>query len=283
MTLKELSFAVKKEYQKRQGARFFTEKALLSALLEKNGMDRNEVLKNPEKSLLPEEEKAILSSLDRLLSGEPIQYYLGTEFFCGEEFLVAPEVLIPRPETELLVEKAEKFAPSNALVFDLCCGSGCIGLSLLMRRNDLSCRLFDLSPFALSLTEKNTARFALQSRAKAERIDVLSDEMKERILLEKPALLISNPPYLTASEMAEIPENVKREPSMALFGGEDGLLFYRALIRLAQETEVPLLCEIGALQKKSIEKILQKADFSYEFFVDFSGLDRAFFAKPKKR
>ncbi len=282
MTIKEISLAVKTEYKKESGARFFTEKALLSALFEKNGLDRNEAMLNPEKEVSSEIEKKIFSDLSSLLSGEPIQYYLGTEFFCGEEFLVSPEVLIPRPETELLVELGAKIAPENSLVFDLCSGSGCIGISLLLKRSDLFCRFFDLSPHALELTKKNLYRFDLSHRAGAHKMDLLSEEMIKTVLKEKPALILSNPPYLTSEEMEKIPENVKREPAMALFGGEDGLLFYRALIALSQKTNVPILCEIGSSQKNGIEKILEKEGFSYEFFKDFSALDRAFFANPKK-
>lgn len=282
MTLKEFSLAVKKEYQKKAGERFFTEKALLSALLEKNGFDRNAAILHPETELLPETEKQIFADFDRLLAGEPIQYYLGTEFFCGEEFSVLPGVLIPRPETELLVEIGTSLAPENALVFDLCCGSGCIGISLLLKREDLSARLFDLSPEALLLSEKNIRSFGLESRAGIEKADVLSEKMEVIVRNGKPDLILSNPPYLTAREMEKIEENVRREPAMALYGGEDGLLFYRALIDLSQKTGVPILCEIGAGQKKQIEKILAEKGFSYEFFTDFSALDRAFFAKPKK-
>lgn len=282
MTLKELSFTVKKEYQEKEGARFFSEKALLSALLQKHGFDRSQVLLDPEKALSPETQEAILKDLASLLAGEPIQYYLGTEFFCGEEFLVSHEVLIPRPETELLVKIAAEKAPANSLVFDLCCGSGCIGISLLVKRGDLSCQMFDLSSHALALSEKNIARFGLEERAEIKKCDVTSPAMEQAVLEARPSLIVSNPPYLTLEEMAEIPENVRREPAMALFGGEDGLLFYRALIELSQKTQVPILCEIGSKQKNAIEEILAQKGFTYEFFDDFSGLARAFFAQLKK-
>ena len=270
MNLKEFSLTVKKEYRNQKGARFFSERALLSALLEKAGFHKNAVLLTPEKEILPSVEKTLLSDLDKLLSGYPIQYFLGSEFFCGEEFLVAENVLIPRPETELLVELAAKKAKKGSVVFDFCCGSGCIGLSLLKKREDLSVCLYDLSDDALSLTNRNCEKFSLSKRSKIRKLDVLSAEAKEEILREKPSLILSNPPYLTKKEMEEIDDNVKNEPSMALDGGEDGLLFYKALILLSKETKTPILCEMGSGQKDGVENLLSKEDFQYEFFKDFA-------------
>ncbi len=223
MNLKEFSLAVKKEYQNQNGARFFSERALLSALLEKAGFHRNAPILFPEEEIPPRLEKKMLSDLEKLLTGYPIQYYIGTEIFCGEEFFVSENVLIPRPETELLVELACEKAREGSVVFDFCCGSGCVGLSLLKKRGDLRAVLYDLSDHALLLTEKNREKFALADRAEVKKLDVLSPLAKEEILKEKPSLILSNPPYLTKKEMSEIEDNVKREPSMALDGGEDGL------------------------------------------------------------
>ncbi len=282
MDLKTFSLTVKKEYKRKEGARFFSERALLSALLEKAGFNRNAVLLSPEKEISSDQEKAMLSDLAKLLSGYPIQYYIGTEIFCGEEFFVAENVLIPRPETELLVSFAAEKAKENSTVFDFCCGSGCIGLSLLKKREDLAAFLYDLSEDALSLTEKNRKKLSLEKRASVKKLDVLSPLAKEEVLKIAPSLILSNPPYLTKEEMEEIPENVKLEPSMALYGGEDGLLFYKALIKLSYESKTPILCEMGCAQKSTIETLLKKLNFDYEFYRDFSGLDRGFFAAPKK-
>lgn len=283
MNLKEFSLAVKKEYQNQNGERFFSERALLSALLEKAGFHRNAPLLSPDEEILPSLEEKMLSDLVKILSGYPIQYYVGTEFFCGEEFFVAENVLIPRPETELLVTLSCERTERESVVFDFCCGSGCIGLSLLKKREDLRAVLYDLSEDAISLTKKNREKLSLVHRAEVKKLDVLSSFAKEEILREKPSLILSNPPYLTKKEMEEIDDNVKREPSMALYGGEDGLLFYKALITLSEETKTPILCEIGSGQKEGVEVLLSKGEFQYEFFKDFSGYFRAFFASPKKR
>ncbi|MBQ3074990.1 MAG: peptide chain release factor N(5)-glutamine methyltransferase [Clostridia bacterium] len=280
MNVRDFSLLVKKEYRCKNGARFFTERALLSALLEKHGLDWNAPLISPELVLTKEAEMKV--DLEKLLLGYPIQYYLGTEWFCGYEFSVEPEVLIPRPETEGLVEKAAELAKEGSVVLDFCCGSGCIGLSLLLKRRDLFCRMYDLSEAALSLSKKNRQRFSLEERCAIEKMDVLSPCALEEIKKHKPALIVSNPPYLTREEMAGIDANVQSEPAMALYGGEDGLTFYRALISLCDQSGVDLLCEIGCDQREGIRVLLTEGGFSFEFYQDFSGLDRVFYARKIK-
>lgn len=279
MTVREASLVVKKIYKIKKGERFFTEKALLSALLEHYGLGKNASLECPEKDLTDAEEDGILSDAELLLGGYPIQYYLGTEYFCGKEFLVSEGVLIPRPETELLVEKAAETAEKNSLVWDLCCGSGCVGIALLLLRPDLSCVSFDLSENAVALTEKNTARFGVTDRLAVIKEDVFSPALEERLLREKPTLILSNPPYLTAKEMDEIPENVAREPQMALYGGDDGLLFYRRLLELSEKGNVPLIAEMGALQKDGISNLIRERRMKGIFYRDFSEFWRVFRAE----
>ncbi len=279
MTVREVSLAVKNIYKIQKGERFFTEKALLSALFENCGFGKNAVLNQPETLLSESEEKKIFADANKLLSGYPIQYYLGTEFFCGEEFLVSEEVLIPRPETELLVEKAALFAEKNSLVWDLCCGSGCVGIALLLKRPDLCCISFDLSEKAVALTGKNRARFALDDRLLVVKEDVFSPVLEERLLREKPSVILSNPPYLTATEMTEIPDNVAQEPQMALYGGEDGLLFYRRLLELAEKGKIPLVAEMGSGQKDGISNLLSQRKMKGEFYRDFSDFWRVFRAE----
>ena len=259
MNVREFSLLVKTEYKKQNGARFFGERALLSALLEKHGFQRNAPILTPELRIKPESEPLLCRDLERLLKGYPIQYYLGTEWFCGYEFLSEPEVLIPRPETEGLVEKAVSIAEKGSVVFDFCCGSGCIGISLLLKREDLSCRMYDLSERALELSRKNRERFALSSRCEVQRLDVLSAKATEEVKNYRPSMILSNPPYLTGEEMGMIPENVRNEPAMALFGGEDGLDFYRAIAqkwKVAINDGGKLIFEIGYDQAPQVEYIM---------------------------
>ena len=276
MTARQLKRAVHTKFENQAKERFFTEKALLSALFEKNGLDRNLPLLAPDTELGEALTETVLSDADSLLSGLPIQYYLGTEFFFGEEFLVRPGVLIPRPETEKLVELAAEYAPKGSCVFDFCCGSGCVGISLLLKRQDLFCISFDISPEALALTRENRDHFSLQSRLRVESLDVLSPLAKETILREAPSLVLSNPPYLTEEEMKALPENVAREPALALFGGDDGLCFYRRFLELFQSCGTPFICEMGSAQKEGIEALCRKLGVTPSFYRDDAGLWRGF-------
>ena len=285
MTARALRELVRAAYREGNEERFFTEKALLSALFEKNGLPREMALTSPDAPIPPQTEAAIRADLTRLLAGEPIQYYLGSEFFCGEEFLVRPGVLIPRPETEKLVALGKAVAPRDDVVFDFCCGSGCVGIALLLSRPDLRCVSFDLSDAAIALTAENARRFALEDRLTPVKADLLGDAAEEWIARKKPALILANPPYLSAPEMTALPANVAREPALALAGGEDGLLFYRRFLPLAAKYRVPLACEIGSGQKEKLEKLLEEARLTAAFYRDDAGLWRGFsvaFPEAKK-
>ncbi len=277
MTVRELSVWIKKRYKEKKGERFFSEKALLSALFERNELDKDVLLNAPNLPVSKETEEKVINEADSLLEGYPLQYYLGTEFFCQREFLVSENVLIPRPETELLVQLGAKKAEKNSKVFDFCCGSGCVGISLLLEREDLAVSAFDLSEYALELTKNNRSRFELETRLSVKKMDVLSPEAKACILSEKPSLILANPPYLTKEDMDEIDDNVKREPEMALFGGTDGLLFYRAFARYCKDTGVPFLCEMGSAQQEAIALLAKEEGLSACFYKDLFGLPRAFY------
>jgi len=268
-----------KELYRKQEEHFFSEREFLIALFQKNGIDPNLRILSPELKLSEKTSDRVIGDAHRVLNGYPLQYYLGTEFFCGEEFLVSPGVLIPRPETEVLVELGEREAAKESLVWDLCCGSGCVGISLLKRREDLSCHSFDLSPEAISLSEKNMKRLGVSDRLCLEKRDVLSEDILALLLKERPSLVMANPPYLTAEELSEIPANVAHEPKMALDGGEDGLLFYRAFARLALASGIPFLMEIGAGQEKSAAEIFKKMGMTCEVYRDFSSNPRVLLAR----
>ena len=260
----------------------FSEKALFDALWEKHGFPRDIRLSCPERELTSAESARLLEDARRLLEGEPIQYYLGSEYFCGLEFSVRPGVLIPRPETELLVELAQKLAPPSALVFDFCCGSGCVGISLLSRRSDLFCEAFDLSPTAVAVTEENARRLLSSGRHRVTRKDLLGKDVLALLREKKPALVVSNPPYIPQKVCETLPENVKREPEMALAGGEDGLLFYRAFLALARETGIPFLFEIGYDQGESVPLLAEKEGLCARLYRDGENRPRVVFVWREK-
>ena len=199
----------------------------------------------------------------RLLAGEPWQYITGEAEFFGRTFAVGPGVLIPRPETELLVELALQYQPSHngpVRVLDACTGSGCIAHSIALEKPDWEVYAFDISLEALSYAEKN--KQLLHSNAILSEADLLG--VPEKIcLLGSFNFLVSNPPYIPITEKAELSPYVREhEPSDALFvPDDDPLLFYKALERLGRyallsggaliaETHSPLTEAVKALFSK---------------------------------
>ena len=166
--------------------------------------------------------------IGRRASGEPLQYILGAWTFCGYTFRVREGVLIPRPETEFLAEKAESLLPQNAVLYDVCAGTGCIGLSVALRRPDVQVYLFEKYERPLACLRENIMVHSAQN-AHAVLCDVLQGVPAG---LPRPDGIVSNPPYIPASELPILPREVRREPQQALDGGADGLTFYRALCGL---------------------------------------------------
>ncbi len=202
----------------------------------------------------------------RRLRGEPLQYILGEWEFMGLPFFVGPEALIPRQDTETLCEAALSWlkARPGASVLDLCCGSGCIGVSLA-KLAGARVAFADVSPDALSLARRN-----------AERNGVAGAFHESDLFASVPGvydLIACNPPYLTAAELESCQKELTFEPALALYGGEDGLLFYR---RLAADWEAHiwpgglLLMEIGCTQGEAVKGLFPGA----RVLKDICGLDR---------
>lgn len=155
----------------------------------------------------------------------PLQYIFGEWEFMGKEFYVSPACLIPRPDTEILVERAIKESKSGWDVADLCTGSGCIGLSLLMY-SDVKCvTLMDISVDALEMAGKNAKRHNLSDRCRFILGDIRKDMPKKRF-----DMIVSNPPYIPTRDIDALSDEVKKEPSLALDGGENGLDIIEFLI-----------------------------------------------------
>lgn len=203
---------------------------------------------------------------ERRISGEPLQYILGEWEFYGMKFFVGSGVLIPRPDTECLIDlAAEKFRNCrNLKILDLCTGSGCIALALKKIFPDADVTGIDLSPEALAYAEKNRAYHALH-------VKFLRGNVMDFCLIEnftessdKFDLIVSNPPYLTSQEMQILQAEVSHEPEMALHGGEDGLDFYREITRIWKDrlkSHGMLIYEIGEQQGAAVSEILQMQDF----------------------
>ena len=164
--------------------------------------------------------------ITRVLSGEPMQYVFGYTPFYDLQIVCRPGVLIPRYDTEVLVGEAIKTLPPGAVFADMCCGSGCIAAAVLRHRPDTRAVCCDISEEALSLARDNFEKYGLADRARVFRFDVFGSWESFPLI----DALLCNPPYISAADMEKLPENVRREPAIALYGGEDGLDFYRVII-----------------------------------------------------
>ncbi|MDD4053312.1 MAG: peptide chain release factor N(5)-glutamine methyltransferase [Bacilli bacterium] len=222
----------------------------------------------------------LINKVKRLKAGEPIQYVVGNVDFYGNKFTVDKRVLIPRFETEELVhytkEYINKYFKENISLIDVGTGSGAIGLTLKKEIPSLNVTLVDISTEALEMSSINAKNLGL--KVNIYKSDMLKETIKRK---EKYDVLISNPPYLTKIE--EIMDIVKKnEPSIALYGGNDGLKYYRLLFRDAKlilKDKALIALEIGATQADDIIKLANKyfEGCPYEIKKDLEGRDRMFF------
>ena len=216
--------------------------------------------------------------LKRRLSREPLQYILGETVFCSLPFHTDRRALIPRPETELLCLWAgEKITTAPvASLLDLCCGSGCIGLALKRRFPSLDVTLADLSPEALSLAEENAAALGLS-------VHLSRGDLFGAVAGRVFDLIVSNPPYIPSETCRGLQEEVRREPVLALDGGEDGLDFYRRIIGGAPRHlsgSGGLLLELGADEAAAVSDLLHRARWrDVALRQDDRGIDRMIFAR----
>ncbi len=227
--------------------------------------------------------QAVNEKLLRRLNGEPLQYILGEWEFFGLPFSVGEGVLIPRPETEQLVELVLEHLKNrkNPQVLDLCAGSGCIGIAIAAQRTDAAVTLLEKSEQAFAYLQKNI------EKNKVNNITAIQGDLftATNRFSNRFDAIVSNPPYIRTDELAMLQREVQREPNMALDGGEDGLMFYRAIA--GQYT--PLLkedgflaVEIGEDQGKAVSEILGQVFFDVTVLPDYSGQDRMVLAQHRK-
>lgn len=210
----------------------------------------------------------------------PLQHLTHQGYFMGYEFFVNENVLVPRQDTEVLVEEAlslikEKEVPQ---ILDMCTGSGCILLSLLLEREDALGTGADLSEKALSVAEKNRETYHLETRAELIKSDMFQSGYFEG-KKESFDIIVSNPPYIPTEEIEKLQAEVRfHDPFMALDGKEDGLYFYRIIAKNAGEYLKPggfLACEIGCDQGEDVKKMFEICGFSdVKVIKDLAGLDR---------
>lgn len=215
--------------------------------------------------------------LARRLCGEPVAYLLGKKEFYGLEFMVNEDCLIPRPDTEVVVEKClSLLKPSSAdLVFDLCTGSGAIGITLLSLRPQLKLVASDISPKALAVAQKNADLLGVFERFTARQGDLFAAFKPH----EQAQLIVANPPYIPSASISNLARDVRGyEPRLALDGGVgEGVDFYERIMRDASSFLQPygyVVLEIGFDQEQAIRKLVGPDLTLVEFFCDLAGNTR---------
>ena len=208
---------------------------------------------NGHRALTEEQEKAFDALCDRRAAREPLQYILGETEFMGLTVHVEPGVLIPRADTEILVEKALKVMPPNARVLDIGTGSGAIAVSLARLGQAARVTAVDVSDKALEIARKNAENNGAD-------VEFVKSDCFSALQGRKYDMIVSNPPYISDEEMQTLMPEVRQEPELALFGGGDGLDFYRRISREALEHLNEggfLLFEIGWLQKDAVSALMR--------------------------
>lgn len=243
------------------------------------GTDRNDLLVHGEQPVMPQAEEKYLHWIRQRAEHIPLQQLTGEQDFMGLTFSVNEHVLIPRQDTEILVEEVLKELHDRMRILDMCTGSGCILLSLLHYSNDCEGLGVDLSAEALEVAGQNVLK--VLTPEKAEHAHFLQSDLFEKVE-GKFEIIVSNPPYIASAEVEKLmPEVRDHEPRMALDGTEDGLLFYRRIIKEAGKHLVNsgmLFFEIGYDQGQAVSELMRTEGYrEVQVVQDYAGLDRVVF------
>ncbi len=219
--------------------------------------------------------KVFFASLERLKKGEPVQYVAGVSEFMSLDFSVNESTLIPRADTEVLVEEiiGKIGAEGEAEIFEIGSGSGCIGISLCVYLPKVKVLSVDISPDAIQVAQENAKRLGVDGRCRFELCDVMKSFPEFDIL---PDFVVSNPPYIPKDDLLHLQGKVKDfEPISALDGGEDGLDFYRRIAEFVPVKRGGILAfEVGIGQWEQVSEIMKKRFSDIEVVKDLSGICR---------
>ncbi len=220
--------------------------------------------------------------LARRLGGEPLAYIIGEWDFMGLSLLITPDVLVPRVDTEILVDTALPSAVEGCRVLDLCCGSGCIGLAMATALPSARVVMIDNSEAALKVAKQNTRQHNLLSRVSCVNYDLMDGFSSN---LGQFDLILCNPPYIPTEDYLALEASVLREPRSALEAGADGLLFYRQLAKTWKPALKPhgkLLLELGIGQANTVATIFAQADFDIVTIIqDTNNVERVLVVSPQ--
>jgi len=250
-------------------------------ILYATGLSRTDLITQPERQLSVAEAKQYRQLIIRRERSEPIQYITGEREFYGLRFVVTPDVLIPRPETEHLVEAAlERIPPDELLrIADVGTGSGAIAVALAVARPLARMTAVDISTAALEIARQNAAAHQV-----AERINFIKADLLDGFAVASLDMIVSNPPYIASGEREKLDAEVREfEPETALFAGPTGLEAYERLVPQAANVLRPggwLLMEIGAGQQLEIFQLLKDWN-NVSFAPDLQGIPRVALAQRR--
>ena len=238
-------------------------KIILSELF---GASNSEMLLSPERDYSSAE---LDSLIERRANREPLQYILGYAYFCDEKYYLNRNTLIPRSDTEMLVTVAVRLMKFKGRFADLCTGSGCVAISTIARRPDLTAVAVDISEGAVEMAQKNA-----RENGVADKLDVICADIHVLPLDEQRYdAILSNPPYIKSAVVDTLSPEVAHEPRIALDGGEDGMDFYRFIIKNYEKNLSEggfFAFEIGYDQKDDITELSKELGMSCEIAYDYS-------------
>lgn len=240
------------------------------------GTTRNDLLAHGDREVEADKEAQYRKLLEKRAGRVPLQHLTGVQEFMGLEFQVNESVLIPRQDTEILVEEVLRELQDGMRILDMCTGSGCILVSLLHYSNDCQGMGADISEAALKTARRNAE--GLLKEAALEKVTLVQSDLFERIegCFD---VIVSNPPYIRTAVIEELmPEVKEHEPYQALDGKEDGLFFYRRIVADSTKYLVrggKLYFEIGFDQAEAVRELMKEAGYSdIQVVKDYAGLDR---------
>ncbi len=240
---------------------------------------RSQMICNELEEVSLEKQKEYEKQIEKIKQGMPIQYITHVQEFMGLEFYVDENVLIPQPDTEVVVETAIQFindSNTEICILDLCTGSGCIGISIAKNIKNARVVLSDIQEKSLAIAQKN----AIQNKVE-KNIKMVQSNLFEKLKNYQFDTIVSNPPYIETSEIATLSKEVQQEPKIALDGGEDGLFFYNKILKEASsylKSKGYLVLEIGYNQANAILKIAEQTKkwkiVTLQAIKDLGGNDR---------
>lgn len=239
------------------------------------GSDALTILSDPNREINPT--ATLLSAIEQRANRYPLQYIIGEWDFYRQTYEVSPDCLIPRSDTEILVEKAIEMLPHGAFFADLCTGSGCIAISVLSERPDTTAIAVDKFANTLALAIRNADRNGVRERLTPLCADVL---LPDFLRVEQGSLdaILCNPPYIRTDVLADLAPELNAEPRAALDGGEDGLIFYETLLKNAStylKSSGFFLFEIGYDQASALTELGRRYGFDkIQILRDYGGNDR---------